>query len=96
VITRPTVLILGAGASVDYGFPTGKQLLLEISREVRESGKVSRFLHKSLDIPPSDLDRFRSVSLNLWETNGHARRSLTDQKIPFVLPSKVLYWKRFS
>jgi len=26
VITKPTVLILGAGASINYGFPSGLQL----------------------------------------------------------------------
>ena len=30
MITNPTVLILGAGASQPYGFPTGRELLLEI------------------------------------------------------------------
>jgi hypothetical protein len=26
VITQPTVLVLGAGASADYGYPTGQEL----------------------------------------------------------------------
>jgi hypothetical protein len=30
MIKRPTVLILGAGASVDHGLPTGRRLLLDI------------------------------------------------------------------
>ena len=32
MITKPTVLILGAGASVDYDFPPGRKLLLDICR----------------------------------------------------------------
>lgn len=34
MITKPTVLILGAGASAPYGFPTGRSLLLEITGEL--------------------------------------------------------------
>lgn len=30
MITLPTVLVLGAGASADYGFPSGRSLLLQI------------------------------------------------------------------
>jgi len=30
MITRPTVLILGAGASMPYGFPSGRELLYQI------------------------------------------------------------------
>ena len=32
MITRPTVLILGAGSNVEYGFPTGDKLRVEIIR----------------------------------------------------------------
>jgi len=32
MITERIVLILGAGASVEYGFPTGRRLLLDICR----------------------------------------------------------------
>ena len=31
MITVPTVLILGAGASIPFGFPSGRDLLLLIS-----------------------------------------------------------------
>ena len=34
MITKQTVLILGAGASVPYGFPTGRSLLLQITDEL--------------------------------------------------------------
>jgi len=34
MITRPTVLVLGAGASVPYGFPTGRELLIQITDDL--------------------------------------------------------------
>ena len=38
MITKQTVLILGAGASVPYGFPTGRSLLLQITDELAPEG----------------------------------------------------------
>ena len=35
MIRKPTVLILGAGASIEYGFPSGEHLRREIVREIR-------------------------------------------------------------
>jgi hypothetical protein len=35
MIRRPTVLILGAGASAEYEFPVGRSLLLQIVHELR-------------------------------------------------------------
>jgi hypothetical protein len=32
MIKRPTVLILGAGASVPFGFPSGRQVLDDVCR----------------------------------------------------------------
>ena len=34
MITKKTVLILGAGASVPYGFPTGKELVRKICASI--------------------------------------------------------------
>jgi len=34
MITKKTVLILGAGASMDYEFPSGRQLLEEIKKGI--------------------------------------------------------------
>lgn len=38
MIVEPTVLVLGAGASAPYGFPTGRRLLLEICRDLANEG----------------------------------------------------------
>ena len=43
MIPKKTVLVLGAGASVDYGFPTGRRMLLDICREVRVGSELYRF-----------------------------------------------------
>ncbi|HEY4257526.1 MAG TPA: hypothetical protein VGM66_09955 [Candidatus Udaeobacter sp.] len=40
MIRKPTVLVLGAGASAEYGFPTGRSLLLHIVRELRGSSRL--------------------------------------------------------
>jgi hypothetical protein len=33
---EPTVIVLGAGASVEYGFPTGSQLVRKVIETCRE------------------------------------------------------------
>lgn len=40
MISVPTVFILGAGASIDYGFPSGKELVEEISRPINVMGHL--------------------------------------------------------
>lgn len=39
MITKPTVLILGAGASINYGFPSGLQLKAHICNEIRRKSR---------------------------------------------------------
>jgi hypothetical protein len=41
MITRPTVLILGAGASIPYGFPSGPQLIDYILADIPDSASVN-------------------------------------------------------
>jgi hypothetical protein len=40
MIRRPTVLILGAGASAEYDFPVGRSLLLQIVNELRQPSRL--------------------------------------------------------
>jgi hypothetical protein len=42
VIFKPTVFVLGAGASVPYGFPTGYDLASKILKAFREDEAVRR------------------------------------------------------
>lgn len=60
MITVPTVIILGAGASKPYGYPTGKDLRLQICKE---SVGTKSFHEKINDgsIPPSEGIKFTKV-----------------------------------
>jgi len=47
MITEPTVLVLGAGASSPYGYPLGKDLYYEVVRGLHHYGSpIERFLSK--------------------------------------------------
>lgn len=46
MITTPTVLVLGAGASIDYGFPSGRDLLRKIIDQVRPSHPIGKCLEQ--------------------------------------------------
>jgi len=58
MITRPTVLVLGAGASVDYGFPTGTQLLQEICANTKPGNCLFNFLFEEMLIPEPEITEF--------------------------------------
>jgi len=58
MITTPTVLILGAGASADYNFPTGRRLLLNICQEASPNGQLFSFLTERMETPPGQVERF--------------------------------------
>jgi len=65
VIAKPTVLILGAGASADYGFPTGRKLLLDICEDaIGPNGKLFFFLTGYLNVYPGDIEKFRQALRN--------------------------------
>lgn len=49
MITKPTVLVLGAGASIPYGYPSGKGLLQEISLNIGNSRWVSPILQCNIE-----------------------------------------------
>ncbi|MCG2659562.1 MAG: hypothetical protein L6437_04880 [Kiritimatiellae bacterium] len=59
MITRPTVLILGAGSTIPYGFPSGKSLVEQICQRLKES-ETKRIIHSILDLNNSDtiIDEF--------------------------------------
>lgn len=55
MITRPTVFVLGAGASCSYGFPSGRELIFQIYDRVRKkctgmvAGGVKHWLGFEID-----------------------------------------------
>lgn len=51
MITRPTVLILGAGASEPYGFPLGGQLTRQILSDSSNAGLLSRLFGGAYRLP---------------------------------------------
>lgn len=59
MIDRPTVLILGAGASAPYGFWTGRNLLLHIVADLRQSHSLWHSVHDLRDFEPSEIYKFR-------------------------------------
>lgn len=58
MITEPTALILGAGASVPYGFPSGLELMKRILNEIRpnQSTELSKSLTDIFDIEQDDIN----------------------------------------
>src|ERR1041384_2040838 len=58
MITEETVLILGAGASADYGYPLGRELMLNICDSLKKGFSP---LYKNLvncSFHSSDIERF--------------------------------------
>lgn len=61
---RPTTLVLGAGASVDYGFPTGRKLVIEVCEKLKQRNddftekmeRIAGFDYKALSEFGSALD----------------------------------------
>lgn len=59
MIRDPTVLILGAGASVSYGFPLGGELVDQILTGLRGSASPLLSVLTRLDFRSGDIDGFR-------------------------------------
>jgi hypothetical protein len=73
MINSRTVLVLGAGASAPYGFPLGRNLLLEIGRELY-SGSVNPYQNILMECGFSidDLRRFAVELLNSMQPSVDA------------------------
>lgn len=64
MITKPTVLVLGAGASFDYGFPLGRRLLFEICESLAKTSNPQRMMLTALKYPTEEIENFRSQLLH--------------------------------
>ena len=63
MITKPTVLVLGAGASAPYGYPTGKELVDKVTDVLKGVVRMTRKKQRSpllrnLDLGPGDVEAF--------------------------------------
>jgi len=58
MITRSICLVLGAGASVPYGFPTGRDLLLKVSGELRKHSSPTAELLRGIGFDEKKLEAF--------------------------------------
>jgi hypothetical protein len=61
VITTPTVLVLGAGASAPYGFPVATELKQKICSELAQGSAAVRQLHEQSGISLGDFSIFRDA-----------------------------------
>jgi len=62
MIKEKTVFILGAGASVPYGYPTGKELRVEIYTEHPNNLKNASFREYDSTVPPSMIEQAESLA----------------------------------
>jgi hypothetical protein len=100
-ISRPTALILGAGASKDYGYPTGRELSQEIivkaqrGREIwsvlerlnHEPAKISDFLHQFSRSHAPSIDTFLGNRPEFAEIGKHA---IAAALIPYEQEERLL------
>ena len=61
MISRPTVLVLGAGASAPYGFPTARELKQLICGAFVKDSVATRTLHEGSEIPMNLFIEFRDA-----------------------------------
>jgi hypothetical protein len=61
VITKLTVLVLGAGASAPYGFPVASELKEQICEAFVKDSAATRLLHEGSEIPMNMFLEFREA-----------------------------------
>jgi len=64
MITKPTVLILGAGASMNYGFPSGLQLKAMICKAIKERSGIFNDLVEATDDTDHVVDFYKNFLLS--------------------------------
>jgi hypothetical protein len=86
VFSKPTVFIIGAGASAHYGFPTGESLVHEVIQKAEVARKYfldHRDIHGGY-LPGFIRDEFPNHQLNApyhpgWEKTGETFRKLAER-----------------
>jgi hypothetical protein len=70
MIVKPTVFVLGAGAMVDYGFPTGWELVRDVIQNFRPRTDWRELLREHGHFTDQQIDEF------LIALNGSAQNSV--------------------
>ena len=79
MISKPTVLVLGAGASQPYGFPVGRELAETVCKEFVANGEPGKHFRNT---PFSEVNRTGFIGgLFLREDGAHGT---TQQVLPGV------------
>ncbi|MCH8821991.1 MAG: hypothetical protein IH984_00640 [Planctomycetes bacterium] len=87
MITANTVLILGAGASKPYGFPTGRELLDIICREMgEETGASVIMLQKTGRVGLDHIGRFRE---HLFKSSKQSVDAFVERQPDFLEIGKL-------
>lgn len=83
---EPTVLVLGAGASAPYGFPVGRELVLQIFKEL--NGAFTDFAKslRELDFKFEDLSSFRD---DLYHSNQPSIDTFLENRPEYLKMGKV-------
>ena len=72
MITTPTVLVLGAGASYPYGFPTAKDLKQSICNTFSREGLPAIFRSEDCTFAPEQFFEFREAFLRAGQPSVDA------------------------
>jgi hypothetical protein len=82
MITKPTVLILGAGASMPYGFPSGRDLLRIILNDLRPDSASNWFTTlKELGITEDCIRTFRN---DLYYSGSSSVDAFLEHRLEFL------------
>ena len=85
MITTPTVLVLGAGASCPYGFPTAKELKNRICEVFSNPDVISR-LAKGLDRSSDQFVEFREA---FWKSGTSSVDAFLEARPEFLAVGKL-------
>jgi len=86
MITKRIVLILGAGASIPYGYPSGHQLKWDIIKKLNASPSRLRISLKNLGISDEHINEFREV---LFESGQFSIDALLEKRPEFIDVGKL-------
>jgi len=84
MITKPTVLILGAGASIPYGYPSGSRLVQDLYGYMGNSGWIIPLLQSG--VTENEIARFRN---ELYLSQQPSVDAFLEQRVEYVRIGKL-------